>query len=78
MSELVDHEKVGAQMMSETTLYRRGGLLRREIGEKLGSSDESHAMPVQHGVMSEVLSDQRLSQAVGTDEHDVGGVLSAA
>ena len=46
-----------------------------EVVEHVGGTDEAGDMALHDGVVEEVLGEHGLADAVGTEEHDVGGVM---
>ena len=62
--------RVAAQPPGE----RDGGILGGEVVQHVGGEREARAVAVQDRLVGEILEQHGLAQAVGADQHDVGGL----
>ncbi len=75
ITDLVDDEEVGASIVAQAPT--QGGITveRGEVAEQLAGAGEQHGVAVDQGLMGDVAGERRLSDAVGTDQDDVGGIV---
>src|SRR6476660_2721409 len=62
-------------VMAQTAAQSRIAVECAEIAEQLAGAGEQHGVPAGESLVSDVLGDHRLADAVRPDEHDVGGIV---
>jgi len=75
VADLVDHQQVRAGVMAQAATQRGIAVECAEIAEQLAGAGEQHGVAAGQRLVGDVLGDHRLADAVGADEHDVGGVV---
>ena len=75
VADLVDDEQMRAGVMAQTAAQSRIAVECAEIAEQLAGAGEQHGVPAGESLVSDVLGDHRLADAVRPDEHDVGGIV---
>ena len=74
VSDLVDHQQVLAGIEAQLALEQGVAVEGGEFTEHAGGGGEAHGVALEDGAMGDIGGDGRLSDAVGTDQDDVGGL----
>ena len=75
IADLVDGEDGRAGVAAQAAGEGGAGVLGGEVVQHVGGEGEAGAVAVQDRLVGEVLEQHGLAQAVGADQHDVGGFL---
>ena len=75
VADLVDHEQVRRRVVFEPPAQGRVAVQRGQLAQQLRRRDEQGCAPGQHRLVAQVARAHRLAHAIGSDQHDVAGVL---
>lgn len=74
VSNLIDAQELGCEVGPEPALERGGGVGDGEVGEEGCGGGEADGEALKDGVVGEVLGEEGLAGAVGSNEDDVGAL----
>src|SRR5208283_4244014 len=73
--DFVDHQQLRARIVAQAASQRGIAIERAKVAEQLARAGEQDRVPLDQRLVSDVLRQGRLADAVGTDDDDIGGLL---
>ena len=73
--DFVDHQQLRARIVAQAASQCGIAIERAKVAEQLARAGEQDRVPLDQRLVSDVLRQGRLADAVGTDDDDIGGLL---
>ena len=72
IADLINHQQIRRRIATQPVTQRRITVQAGQIAEQLSCRGEQHRMPLQDGLIRDVLGNHGLAQATGADQDRIG------